>query len=362
MHGRMRKEKPPSREEVEADRKKAEMYQQLLSITLSCREKKEKNEENSNGNSRKGELEEVLQLTSKVLRNNPDVYSVWNQRREILIFMHSNLGLSEEKPREEKRKIVQSTESIKKLVAEELSLSTDAIKRNSKSYGAWYHRVWIVDRFAVDIDSELALCQEFLKFDQRNFHCWNYRRHIVEVAGVSPQAEFDFSSKKIEENFSNYSALHHRSVYLKPLIQATESQEARQSIFETEFSIVENAVFTEPDDQSAWWYYHFLLKSASPIFSLELDWLQEELQRQLDTLNSLLEVEPSSKWCMLAKVFLISELLKTKAQKSENEDNSLLVQNRLDTIDILTEIDPGHVNRYHYMKKQNIIIPEQAAA
>lgn len=52
-----------------------------------------------------------------------------------------------------------------------------AIGRNSKSYPAWAHRAWVVERYLprVDVAGELALCGQLLDADERNFHCWNYR-------------------------------------------------------------------------------------------------------------------------------------------------------------------------------------------
>mmetsp|Transcript_32578 Transcript_32578/g.60868 ORF Transcript_32578/g.60868 Transcript_32578/m.60868 type:complete len:302 (+) Transcript_32578:230-1135(+) len=249
-----------------------------------------------------------------------------------------------------------SQDSSKDVVAVELALSTEAIKKNSKSYGAWYHRVWIVDRFEVNVNAELALCTEFLTYDQRNFHCWNYRRYLVSMASsVTHASEFQFSTDKISENFSNYSAFHHRSVYIESLVSAADTveknQENNQSLFEEEFSIIENAVFTEPDDQSAWWYYHFLLKFAVKNLSLESTWFEGELRRQLETLDSLLEVEPSSKWCMLAKMFLITTLLEV-AEGMSGEGaggRSDLLAVRQAVAEGLCVLDPAHVNRYRYM-------------
>ena len=46
--------------------------------------------------------------------------------------------------------------------------------------------------------------------------------------------------QKISENFSNYSAFHHRSVLLKASLGLS------REVLESELYIVENAIFTEP--------------------------------------------------------------------------------------------------------------------
>lgn len=81
----------------------------------------------------------------------------------------------------------------------------DALQRNPKSYSAWFQRQWVIDRGLGDLPKEIALCDKLLELDERNFHCWNYRRHVCHLAGVSREDELAFSTRKIEQNFSNYS-------------------------------------------------------------------------------------------------------------------------------------------------------------
>ena len=204
MHGRARLERPPSAQEIEIDQQKSAAYIKLVSIIQARRSA--------------GDLsEQTLELTGQLLKKNPDYYTLWNFRKEILIRNNSDIGLD----MEARTPKIESDRGTA-LATRELQLSQDAIVKNPKSYGAWYHRVWIIDRFVVDIDHEIKLCNKFLEADQRNFHCWNYRRHLIGVGHISLRSEFEFSTKKISENFSNYSAFHHRSVYLKALLAGGE--------------------------------------------------------------------------------------------------------------------------------------------
>jgi hypothetical protein len=116
------------------------------------------------------------------------------------------------------------------------------------------------------IAGELKLCSKFLELDERNFHCWGYRRFVCSVGSIKPQAEFEYTTAKIEQNFSNYSAFHHRSTLLPALAGGAGAGAAEGGagggvleLVRAELELVKNAVFTEPDDQSAWVYYHWIL-------------------------------------------------------------------------------------------------------
>lgn len=203
----------------------------------------------------------------------------------------------------------------------------------------------------MDLSAELATCREFLKADQRNFHCWIYRRYVVDISHgqISDQNEFDFTTEKIQENFSNYSAFHHRSVYIKQLDVDI------QALLEGEFAIIENAIFTEPDDQSAWWYHQFLLRWAKEKIKIDTcsesdadssgkrDWFEGVLQQQIELIRSLLEIEPRSKWGITCLVNLIDAVSELRTDRDEP-----LLQERRELLNLLIDIDPVHIKRYMY--------------
>jgi geranylgeranyl transferase type-2 subunit alpha len=157
MHGRAKLERPPSAQELEADQQKSAAYSKLVGILQTLK---------SNGD----RSEQTLELSGQMLRKNPDYYSLWNFRREILISNNANIGLAI------KMDTKINSEGGMTIAEKELRLSQEAIIKNPKSYGAWYHRVWIIDRFEVDISSEIGeklLCYELriTDFDFLNFAC-----------------------------------------------------------------------------------------------------------------------------------------------------------------------------------------------
>ena len=81
---------------------------------------------------------ETLELTSKMLRNNPDFYTLWNFRREILHYLYPDLQSSS--PPQLSTSPTSSSIAAKSIVYDksvirdgELALSTEGIKRNPKS-------------------------------------------------------------------------------------------------------------------------------------------------------------------------------------------------------------------------------------
>lgn len=218
MHNKKKLDLPRSQAELDAVAKKVISYSSLASEVMRRKIARDLSSD-------------ALDLTGNLLKLNPDFQSIWNYRRFILLNLHGHIGITDSVP------IVPIDSVDANILREsELSISTAGIKKNSKCYGAWYHRQWIIERLKTNIDSELELCKEFLRLDQRNFHCWNYRRYLVRIGDISHSAEFSFSTEKIEENFSNYSAFHHRSVFISSLtMNAVE-------VLGQETSILENGI------------------------------------------------------------------------------------------------------------------------
>ncbi|TKS75046.1 Geranylgeranyl transferase type-2 subunit alpha [Collichthys lucidus] len=212
--------------------------------------------------------DEALQLTQQLLSSNPDFATLWNYRREILMHIEA----------------VKDEDEVQKVYEAELSFLESCLKVNPKSYGSWHHRGWVSARLPrPDWARELSLCDRCLSLDDRNFHCWDYRRMVVKMSGVPVDQELSFTDRLIGSNFSNYSSWHYRSTLL-PLLHPespeppspcrepphsspppspqTHSHRVCEEQLLKEYELVQNAFFTDPNDQSAWFYYRWLLGRA----------------------------------------------------------------------------------------------------
>ncbi|KAJ8306025.1 hypothetical protein KUTeg_016570 [Tegillarca granosa] len=215
-HGRL-KVKTTS-EQQEAKRKEREKKLKLYNAGTQAAFSKRKKGEHD---------EEGLKITGEILAVNPDFYSLWNFRKEIYLYILDNRNKDE----------------VQKMMEDELSFLETCLKVNPKSYGSWNHRCFVMDNMPKpDWARELHL------------------RFVVERSNVNLEDELLFTTHKIQTNFSNYSSWHYRSKLL-PLVYPDHSNPVgvQEEVLLKEYEVVQNAIFTDPDDQSAWFYHRWLL-------------------------------------------------------------------------------------------------------
>nr|GLL48145.1 geranylgeranyl transferase type-2 subunit alpha 1-like [Ipomoea trifida] len=242
MHGRPRR--APSQEEQEASAIKAAKLRSLQTQFIHFHHNKIYDNE-------------ALELSAKLLEANPEHYTAWNYRK---LAVDRRLNQSETE---------NNAESIKEILDEELRLVENALRSNYKSYGAWYHRKWVLSKGHSSTDRELRLLAKFQKADSRNFHAWNYRRFITALKNIPDEEELQYTTDMIYDNFSNYSAWHNRSALLIRLLKENvKGYSPKENVLTEELEFVRNALFTDPDDQSGWFYHLWLLDQTVKLTTL----------------------------------------------------------------------------------------------
>ncbi|KAF7850663.1 hypothetical protein BT93_L5134 [Corymbia citriodora subsp. variegata] len=240
MHGRPRT--APKPEDAAASAAKAQKLRALQSQFLSYHHNRIY-------------TKEALDASAKLLEVNPEYYTAWNYRK---LAVEHRVKESDSSP-----------ESVKSVFDDELKVVENALRQNFKSYGAWYHRKWVLSKGHSSLDHELQLLDRFQKADSRNFHAWNYRRFVAALLGRSVEDELQYTEDLIGNNFSNYSAWHNRSMLLSEILKKKEQESSSQDIISKEYEFVLNALYTDPDDQSGWFYHLWLLdqtfKAKAPL-------------------------------------------------------------------------------------------------
>lgn len=284
--------------------------------------------------------EEALKVVGKILDYNPDFYVAWNYRREILSTLEKTL----------------SSELYAAQLKVELDVTQKGIAGNPKSYWVWFHRRWVTSHVpSMDWSRELLLCEKLLDMDSRNFHCWNYRRFVSKCAGKVFADDLQFTKKKIDQNFSNYSAWHQRS-FLLPLVYTTPHELLDALV--KELAYVRAAFFTEPADQSGWVYHRWLMgkileqiEIVSKLPAQPGTTLLEPatfIQSEIDECLQLRDLEPGSKWVVLTCVFLNQLLFKYLPPSAEQ--SAKLVED----LALLKCVDQTHLEYYNFLSNSDI--------
>lgn len=169
---------------------------------------------------------ETLKKISELLSSNPEYYTVWNYRRQVLRYQFS---LAEDSSNE-------AAKSIAQLIINDLHFLIPLLKSFPKCYWIWNYRLWLLDeaRRLLPLSEsrqmwqqELALVGKMLTLDSRNFHGWGYRRFVVETlkelgsieeATSMTRQEFEYAKKMIGANLSNFSAWHYRTKLIQSLL------------------------------------------------------------------------------------------------------------------------------------------------
>ncbi|KXX75003.1 Geranylgeranyl transferase type-2 subunit alpha [Madurella mycetomatis] len=262
---------------------------------------------------------DLFHLTSKLLRLNPEYYTIWNVRRRCLIsglFSRPSAGSSCSKASSTSSPSATTTTSSAScsassstatppnpasptagksgttaepdaaaaaaekqdldLIKSELLFTIPLLLESPKCYWIWSYRLWIlrqaIERLPAPAarriwEEELGLASKMLGKDRRNFHAWGYRRHVVAqlesptLGGTSMvEAGFQYTYDMIKSDLSNFSAWHSRSKLIPRLLdERGADDEARRAFLDQELDQIREALNVGPEDQSLWYYHQFLM-------------------------------------------------------------------------------------------------------
>ena len=208
------------------------------------------------------------------------------------------------------------------------------------------------------------------------------------------QQEWDFTTQKIYENFSNFSAFHYRSKLLPLMIQIrrgnsddtvirtvpfnpiegdAHDDHGNNVVFQMihdEFDLITNAIFTEPDDQTAWWYqvflFHYLTtnvlnRNDTNVTMLVTKYNEQIVQPHIQQVRELQnETNNNSKWVLIGLLQCLQFVKKyhvmcdntTATATDSGVDMNEINQERRVVLQRLIQIDPDRKERYKYQLLQ----------
>ncbi|CAL5430557.1 unnamed protein product [Camellia sinensis] len=98
-----------------------------------------------------------------------------------------------------------------------------------------------------------GVCEE--RFQE--FPCMELPEFVAALKNRSDEEELHFTTDLINENFSNYSSWHNRR-----LEKRAQGSFSKEKVLTEEYDLVHQALFTNPDDQSGWFYHLWLLEQT----------------------------------------------------------------------------------------------------
>ncbi|KAJ9108904.1 hypothetical protein QFC21_000225 [Naganishia friedmannii] len=183
-------------------------------------------------------LTSELRLTTSYLKIHPKVYWIWTHRKWCLEHIPDGPGrISSSAPVDEAQNVkgangtvadqverpVHPSESVEESTkpAQTDETPKEREEEEENDVEGWKKEAW---------GRELMLVEKMLEADSRNFHAWDYRRYVLSSLprtfqpAKTPQTEVRYTTKKIESNFSNFSAWHQRTKELAKIWDSMRTQ------------------------------------------------------------------------------------------------------------------------------------------
>jgi geranylgeranyl transferase type-2 subunit alpha len=222
------------------------------------------------------------------------------------------------------------------------------------------HKLW---------SGELQLINKMLHADSRNFHAWSYRRFVVlQIERLTPPAEsggtqkslaeseFEYTTKMIKTNLSNFSAWHNRSQLIPNILRERNADsKARRAFLDSELSLICEAINTDPFDQSIWFYHQYLLSILSPscppsqlvVQDLTNGERQRFYKHEMEYIREILEDETDCKWIYEALLGLAEACL-----EADDGTGSFTTKDTRTWLDELKRLDPLRRGRWDDLERR----------
>lgn len=272
---------------------------------------------------------ETLGETSRLLDLNPEFNAIWNYRRNILTLLFAS-----------------GERSKKKALEEDLAMVMLMLKRFPKCYWIWNHRYWCLAQLEDEANwkYELGIVLKLLELDSRNFHGWHYRRYVIEnmealarkaVEGDEKKQllaelqidlmDFQYTTEKINQNLSNFSAWHNRSNLIPKIFKGLQEVnstppgyeklvlvfELPSALLKHDLLLLKTGIYMDAEDSSVWLYMHWLVSTDLFVEDLKAksDFVptMEQLLKDVEELNELEKNDNQGRdnvWCLKMTVVL----------------------------------------------------------
>lgn len=369
------------------------------------------------------DIEAELKLTAHCLQRNPKSYSAWFHRKWALVYFMSGTTSSQE-----------HWTNMKSILESELELCVQFLHLDERNFHCWNFRRFVVgllgscggsgeDNGEVNNDAPTVSAVDNFsgawsswmhQIEKEDNEVWmgpqisqnacravgmsTSRKEVSSCTNIAKSTtplstqelekiimnEWSFSTSKIQDNFSNGSAFHYRSKLLPLVLEfrtsglassASDAYDAISLLRDEWDEILLDAMFTEPDDQTIWFYHRFIVlwarrnivdDGADAKVTEEFEGL---LYDMVDSIQELIDVEKEDsfddtqnrheskgakcKWAYLGMHLVLSTLLEFKSNDVHDEDKLELRERAKECLDELIIIDPDRRERYQILESEN---------
>jgi hypothetical protein len=377
------------------------------------------------------DIEAELKLTAHCLQRNPKSYSAWFHRKWALVSYFTSDTQQQE-----------HWANMKSILRSELDLCVQFLQLDERNFHCWNFRRFVVSLLGscggggvttIENNGEVNDDAPTMSPVDNSSGSWSSWMHQIEkedkevlmgpqisqnacravvmnssskevrsdasiAKSTSPLSkeelekiimnEWDFSTAKIQDNFSNGSAFHYRSKLLPLVLEfrssgsassPSEAYEAISLVRDEWDGILLDAIFTEPDDQTIWFYHRFIVSwakcnivddGANAEVTEEFEGL---LYDMVDSIQELIDVEKEDsledstqnrheskgakcKWAYLGMHLVLSTLLEFNSSDDDDDDDDKLElrERAKGCLDELMIIDPDRRERYQILESELI--------